>query len=147
MCSPADKWYISTVVLDWLNVINYWQHERTTTAKKHGNTQISPNLTHHKLWKMLAPGMPGRYSYQTKPGLPSGCQVNIKCFNAKSTCLCSNYRNISSRTLVQNIIPGYLQRPVDTNSWAYMWLISHDRAHGVPLMDWMLLIKVVFIWR
>jgi hypothetical protein len=40
----------------------------------------------------LAPGMPGR-SYQTKPGLTSGCQVNIKCFYAKSTCLCSNYRN------------------------------------------------------
>jgi hypothetical protein len=29
--------------------------------------------------------MPGR-SYQTKPGLPLGCQVNIKCFYAKSTC-------------------------------------------------------------
>jgi hypothetical protein len=40
-------------------------------------------------------GMPGR-SYQTKPGLPSGCQVNIKCFYAKSTCLGSNYRNIKS---------------------------------------------------
>jgi hypothetical protein len=44
-------------------------------CEKHGNTQISPNLT-HKLWKRLAPGMPGRSS-QTKPGLPSGCQVNI----------------------------------------------------------------------
>jgi hypothetical protein len=39
-------------------------------------------------------GMPGR-SYQTKPGLPSGFQVNIKCFYAKSTCLGSNYRNIN----------------------------------------------------
>jgi hypothetical protein len=44
--------------------------------------------------------MAGR-SYQTKPGLPSGCQLNIKCFYAKSTCLGSNYRNISSLTLVQ----------------------------------------------
>jgi hypothetical protein len=48
--------------------------------------------------------------YQTTPGLPSGCQVNIKCFYAKSTCLCSNYRNISSLTLVQKVIPGYLER-------------------------------------
>jgi hypothetical protein len=37
-----------------------------------------------------------------------GCQVNIKCFYAKSTCLGSNYRNISSLTLVQKVIPGYL---------------------------------------
>jgi hypothetical protein len=51
-------------------------------------------------------GMPGK-SYQTKPDLPSGCQVNIKCFYAKSTRLGSNYRNISSLTLVQKVIPGY----------------------------------------
>jgi hypothetical protein len=46
--------------------------------------------------------LPGR-SYQTKPGLPSGCQVNTKCFYVKSTCLGSNYKNINSRTLVQNV--------------------------------------------
>jgi hypothetical protein len=80
-------------------------------CEKHGNTQISSNLS-HKLWKRLALGMPGR-SYQTKPGLPSGCQVNIKCFYAKSTCLGSNNRNISSLTLVQKVIPGYLQRTVE----------------------------------
>jgi hypothetical protein len=86
------------------------------------------------IWKRLAPGMPGR-SYQTKPGLPSGFHVNIKCFYAKSTCLIgSNYRNISSLTLVQKDIPGYLQRTVDNYSWAYLWLISHDLSHGVPLM-------------
>jgi hypothetical protein len=96
-------------------------------CEKHGNTQISPNLS-HKLWKRLAPGMP----YQTKPGLPSGCQVNIKCFYAKSTCLGSNYRNINS--LTQKLIPGYLQRTVDNYSRAYLWLISHDLSHGVPLM-------------
>jgi hypothetical protein len=50
------------------------------------------------------------------PGLPLGCQVNIKCFYAKSTCLGSNYRNISSLTLVQKVIPGYLQRTVDNYS-------------------------------
>jgi hypothetical protein len=84
------------------------------------------------LWKRLAPGMHGR-SYQTKPGRPSGCQVNIKCFYAKS--LGSNYRNISSLTLVQKVIRGYLQTTVDINySWAYLWLISHDLSHGVPLM-------------
>jgi hypothetical protein len=77
--------------------------------------------------------MPGR-SYQAKPGLPSGCQVNIKRFYAKSTCLGSNYRNISSLTLVQKGIPGYLQRTVDNYSRAYLWLISHDLSHGVPLM-------------
>jgi hypothetical protein len=64
-------------------------------------------------YERLAPGMPGR-SYQTKPGLPSGCQVNIKCFYAKSTCLGS--------------------RTVDNYNWAYLWLISHDLSHGVPLM-------------
>jgi hypothetical protein len=85
-----------------------------------------------KTWEYsnITPGMPGR-SYQTKPGLPSACQVNIKCFYAKSTCLGSNYRNISSLTLV---IPGYLQRTVDNYSRAYLWLISHDLSHGVPLM-------------
>jgi hypothetical protein len=41
--------------------------------EKHENTQISPNIT-HKLWTLLASGMPGR-SYQAKPGLASGCQV------------------------------------------------------------------------
>jgi hypothetical protein len=85
----------------------------------------------------LAPGMPGR-SYQTKPGLPSGCQVNIKCFYAKSTCLGSIIETSSvwpwCRTLVQKVIPGYLQRTVDNYSWAYLWLISHDLSHGVPLM-------------
>jgi hypothetical protein len=73
--------------------------------------------------------MPG-ISYQTKPGLPSGCQVNIKCFYAKSTRLGSNYRNISRLTLVQKVIPGYLQRTVDNYSRAYLWLISHDLSHG-----------------
>jgi hypothetical protein len=67
-------------------------------------------------------GMPGR-SYQTKPGLPSVCQVNIKCFYAKSTCFGSNYRNINSLTLVQKVIPGYLQRTVANYSRAYLWLI------------------------
>jgi hypothetical protein len=76
--------------------------------------------------------MPGR-SYQTKPGLPSECQVNIKCFYAKSTCLGSNDRNICSLTLVQKVIPRYLQRTVDNYSRAYLWLISHDLSHGVPL--------------
>jgi hypothetical protein len=66
--------------------------------------------------------MPGR-SYQTKPGFPSGCQVNIKCFYVKRTCLGSNYRNINSLTLVQKVIPGYLQRNVDNYSRAYLWLI------------------------
>jgi hypothetical protein len=88
-------------------------HERTTTAKNMG--RLKYHQTSHKLWKRLTPGMPGR-SYQTEPGLPSGCQVNIKCFYAKSTCLDSNYRNISSLTLVQMVIPGYLQRTVDNYS-------------------------------
>jgi hypothetical protein len=51
---------------------------------------------------------------------------------AKSTCLGSNYRN--SLTLVQKVIPGYLQRTVDNYSRAYLWLLSHDLSHGVPLM-------------
>jgi hypothetical protein len=89
-----------------------------------------------KTWEysnITQPSMPGRF-YQTKPGLPSGCQVNIKCFYAKGTCLGSNYRNIGSLTLVQKVIPGYLQRTVDNYSCAYLWLISHDLSHGVPLM-------------
>jgi hypothetical protein len=72
-------------------------------------------------WHNL-PGMPGR-SYQTKPGLPSECQVNIKCFYAKSTCLGSNYRNISSPTLVQKVIPGYLQ--VAYFPWPFAWCAPH----------------------
>jgi hypothetical protein len=79
-------------------------HERTTTAKNKGILKYHPiSLISYER------GMPG-ISYQTKPGLPSGCQVNIKCFYAKSTCLGSNYRNVSSRTLVQKVIPGYMQR-------------------------------------
>jgi hypothetical protein len=58
-------------------------------------------------------GMPGR-SYQTKPGLP---------------CLGSNYRNINSLTLVQKVIPGYLQRTVDNYSQAY-----HDLSHVLDLI-------------
>jgi hypothetical protein len=50
------------------------------------------------------------------------------------SCLGSNYRNISSLTLVQKVIPGYLQRTVDNYSRAYLWLVSHDLSHGVPLM-------------
>jgi hypothetical protein len=61
--------------------------------------------------------------------------VNIKCFYAEGTCLGSNYRNISSLTLVQKVIPGYLQRSVDNYSRAYLWLISHDLSHGVPLVS------------
>jgi hypothetical protein len=52
-------------------------------------------------WKIL--------SNQTRP--PIRWQVNIKCFHAMSTWLGSNYRN--SLTLVQKVIPGYLQRTVD----------------------------------
>jgi hypothetical protein len=61
-------------------------------------------------WKIL--------SNQTRPPITTGCQVNIKCFYAKRTCLGSNYRNISSLTLVQKVIPGYLQRTVDNYSRA-----------------------------
>jgi hypothetical protein len=123
----------SSIALETFNVppLSFcsWENHQ---CEKHGNTQISPNLS-HKLWKRLAPGMPGR-SYQTKPG----CQVNIKCFYAKCTCLGSNNRNISSLTLVQKVIPGYLQRTVDNYSRACLWLISHDLSHGVPLMFYIL---------
>jgi hypothetical protein len=56
-------------------------------------------------WKIL--------SNMSNQASKSGCPVNIKCFYAKSTCLGSNYRNLSSLTLVQKVIPGYLQRTVD----------------------------------
>jgi hypothetical protein len=98
-------------------------------CEKHGNTQISPNLS-HKLWKRLVPGMPG-WSYQTKPGLPSGCQVNIECFYAKSTCHGSNYRNISSLTLVQKVIPEYL--PSSQSSVTLFWLVASALANSVSL--------------
>jgi hypothetical protein len=94
-------------------------HERTTTAKNMGILKYHQTSLIGYERGCMAPGMPGRY-YQTKPGLPSGCQVNIKCFYANSTCLGSNYRNISSLTLVQKVIPGYLQRTVDNYSWAYL---------------------------
>jgi hypothetical protein len=68
--------------------------------------------------------MPG-ISYQTKPGLPSGCQVNIKCFSAKSICLCSNYRNTSSLTLVQKVIPVYL------HICRGQWIIIAELACGL----------------
>jgi hypothetical protein len=71
-------------------------------------------------------------SNQTRPPIrvPGEHQV----FLAKSTCLGSNHKNISSLTLVQKVIPGYLQRTVDNYSRAYLWLISLDLSHGVPLM-------------
>jgi hypothetical protein len=53
----------------------------------------------------------------------------------------SNYRNISSLTLVQKVIPGYLTRTVDNYNRAYVWLISHDLSHGVPLMHYKLSLK------
>jgi hypothetical protein len=90
------------------------------------NTQISPNLS-HKLWKRLAPGMPGR-SYQTKPGLPSGCQVSIKCFLALIIETSAVWP--WCRRSFQDICRG-----LDDYSWAYLWLIFHDLLHGVPLME------------
>jgi hypothetical protein len=102
-------------------------------CEKHGNTQISPNLS-RELWKRLAPGMPGR-SYQTKPGLPSGRQVNIKCFYAKGTC------SVLALIIETSAVwPWYRRsfqdicRGLDNYSRAYLWLISHDLSHGVPLM-------------
>jgi hypothetical protein len=108
-------------------------------CEKHGNTQISPNLSHNKAMKEVGPWHAWKIlsnrSYQTKPGLPSGYQVNIKCFYAKSTCLGSNYRNISSLTLVYRRSFQYICRELWINySRAYLWLISHDLSHGVPLM-------------
>jgi hypothetical protein len=133
LCAELAEWWIPAVNRRTPNSdrLHTWENHH---CEKHGITQISPNRS-HKLWKRLAPGMSGR-SYQTKPGLPSGCQVNIKCFYAKSTCLGSNYRNISSRnisslTLVQDICRG-------------LWIIiaeltcglfPHDLSHGVPLMQ------------
>jgi hypothetical protein len=62
--------------------------------------------------------------------------VNIKCFYAKSTCLGSNYRNINSLTLVQKVIPGYLQRTLDNyNRPSLPVAYYHDLSHGVPLMS------------
>jgi hypothetical protein len=71
-------------------------------------------------------------SNQTRPliRVPGEHQV----FYAKCTCLGSNYRNISSLTLVQKVIPGYLQRTWIIIARVYLWLISHDLSHGVPLM-------------
>jgi hypothetical protein len=76
-------------------------------------------------WKIL--------SNQTRPPIrvPGENQVFLY---AKSTCLGSKYRNISSLTLVQKVIPVYLQRTVDNYSRVYLWFISHDLSHGVPLM-------------
>jgi hypothetical protein len=84
-CKKSLK--LTVKILNWkkslkLTVNFTWENHH---CEKHGTTQLSPNPS-RKLWKRLAPGMPGR-SYQTKPGLPSGCQVNIKYFYAKSTCL------------------------------------------------------------
>jgi hypothetical protein len=52
------------------SILTLWNHERTTTAKNMGILKYQ-QTSYHKLWKRLAPGMPGR-SYQTKPALPSG---------------------------------------------------------------------------
>jgi hypothetical protein len=85
--------------------------------------------------------MPG-ISYQTKPDLASGCQVNIKCFYAKSTCLGSNYRNISSLTLVQKVIPGYLQRTVDNYSW--LTCVLFPMIFRMVFSSWELQLQVSF---
>jgi hypothetical protein len=102
----------------------------TTTAKNMGIDKYHPNslISYERGWPLAC------LEDLIKPNLPSGCQVNIKCFYAKGTGLGSNYRNISSLTMVQKVIPGYLQRTVDNHSRAYLWHISHDLSHGVPLM-------------
>jgi hypothetical protein len=66
----------------------------------------------------------------------AGCQVNIKCFYAKVPVLALIIETsaVWPAALVQKVIPGYLQRTVDNDSWAYLWLISHDLSNGVPLM-------------
>jgi hypothetical protein len=122
MYSAACRVYLPI----WQSTTSWENHH----CKKHGNAQISPNLT-HKLWKRLAPGMPGRF-YQTKPDLLSGYQVNIKCFYAKSTCLGSNYRNISrswcSRSF-QDMCRGLwiiiAELPVAYFPWSFAWCAPH----------------------
>jgi hypothetical protein len=67
-------------------------HERTTTAKNMGILKYhQTSLISYE--KRLAPGM-----------------LNVPVLSG------SNYRNISSLTLMQKVIPGYLQRTVDNYS-------------------------------
>jgi hypothetical protein len=83
-------------------------HERTTTAKNMGilKYHLTSLISYESCWPLACLGdliKPNQASHQ-------GARLNIKCFYAKSACLASNYRNISSLTLVQKVILGYLQR-------------------------------------
>jgi hypothetical protein len=102
-------------------------------CENHGNTQISPNLSHsyERGWPLAClDGLikPNQASHQGARWTSSVSMLKVP------VCLGSNYRNISCLTLVQKVIPGYLQMNVDNYSWACLWLISHDLSHGVPLM-------------
>jgi hypothetical protein len=83
--------------------------------------------TSHKLWKRLAPGIACLEDLiKSNQASHQGARW-ISSVYAKSTCLGSNYRNISSLTQSdQNICRGL---------WIIIAeLISHDLSHGVPLM-------------
>jgi hypothetical protein len=59
------------------------RHERTTTAKNMGILKYHQTslISYERGWPLACMGG------LIKPGLPSGCQVDIKCFYAKSTSL------------------------------------------------------------
>jgi hypothetical protein len=92
-------------------------------CEKHGNTQISPNLSHKLCLIKLnqASHQGARWTSSV-----SMLKVPVLALIIETSAVWPWYR-----MSFQDICRG-----LDNYSRAYLWLISHDLSHGVPLMYW-----------
>jgi hypothetical protein len=114
----------------WKDTITKMLHnERTTTAKNMGILKYYP--TSHKLWKRLAPGMPGRVPWnQTRPPIRPGASEHQVC-NLPGSCVLSDGTYYRYWT-------GQCYCPVgSTLSWSAEFKHRKISAHAVHIWgDW-----------
>jgi hypothetical protein len=104
-------------------LLRTWENHH---CEKHGNTQISPNIMKEvgpwHAWTL--------FSNQTRPPIrvPGEHQV----FQVPVLALIIETSAVWPwcRRSFQDICRG-----LDNYSWVYLWLISHDLSHGVPLVE------------
>jgi hypothetical protein len=116
------------VTCSWVYSKSWENHH----CEKHGNTQISPNLSH---------------SYER--GWPLACledlinpnQASHQCARWTSSVSMLKVPVLAIIIEISAVWPWYRRtfqdicRGLDNYSRAYLWLISHDLSHGVPPHD------------
>jgi hypothetical protein len=117
---PIVKCWVTTFVsrlLRWRKVIKIFIDMREPLLRKTWEySNITTNLS-HKLWKRLAPGMSGRFSM---------LKVPVLALIIETSAVWPWYRR-SFQDICRGLWIIIAER-------AYLWLISHDLSHGVPLM-------------